>query len=90
MQLSLMSTPFSLHRVSASDVWAEVGVLNRVARRLTARANWLYLTWELWGAAIEISLKEWHRALGKIHRNLSFVDGEYADAEEELGVRRGL
>ncbi len=83
-----MSSPFSVHRVDVESVWSEVLVLNRVARRLTVRANWLYLVWQFSSEVVDISLRQWHRALARAHRNLSFVDHEYSAAEDELNRRQ--
>ena len=80
------ASPFSQHRISTQDLQHEYQVHSRVVRRLTCRANWLYLTWQI-STDSYFTSDIWQRSLDKIYKNLRFSNAEFDSAGEEL-VRR--
>ena len=81
------ASPFSQHRISTRDLQHEYQVHSRVVRRLTCRANWLYLTWQISTDIYYFTSDIWQRSLDKIYKNLRFSNAEFDSAGEEL-VRR--
>ena len=81
------ASPFSQHWISIRNLQHEYQVHSRVVRRLTCRANWLYLTWQLAAEVVQFSSDIWQKSLDKIDKNLRFSNSEFDSAGEEL-VRR--